>query len=93
MAVSSSLKIFFIEIGVQEGINLVGTPPSTLGEWNIFGCAWLKHKWLFWSFSFIKAEFPVRGILVGEDWGKPEKGQYGTVYEFYDCQYGTAYGF
>ena len=22
-------------------------PSSTLGEWHVFGCACLKHKWLF----------------------------------------------
>ena len=27
--------------------NLFSTPSLTLGEWHTFGCACLKHKWLY----------------------------------------------
>ena len=35
------------KIGVQEVLKKGSTPSSTLGEWNIFGCARLKHKWFY----------------------------------------------
>ena len=44
MSVKSSFKKNGLKIGVQEVLNKISTLSSTLGEWHIFGCAFLKHK-------------------------------------------------
>ena len=48
----------------------MSTPSSTLGEWHIFGCACLKHKWLHCTAIQCNALYSsphcVRGRLLEE---------------------------
>ena len=55
---------------------------DTLTLWTIVILFQIGSFVLFLHNSHGTPQFTDCGILTGEDWGKPEEGQYGTVYGF-----------